>query len=86
LRDDPALAAISKVWPFEVSVPDLPEGRAAIVHAEIWPSMVAIQPMPGQVKDEAQVIHIARQFLVWDQIGRLPELFAAPRPGASEEG
>src|SRR4051812_15632108 len=38
LRDDPDLAAVSAVWPFETgfAVPD-----AEVVHAEIWPGVIA---------------------------------------------
>jgi precorrin-8X/cobalt-precorrin-8 methylmutase len=39
LRNDPELASVSQVWPFEVSVPDPAPGQPAIVHAEIWPSL-----------------------------------------------
>ena len=31
---------MSRVWPFEVLVPDLPAGSPAVVYAEIWPSIV----------------------------------------------
>lgn len=40
LRHHDALRAISQVWPFEVLEPKPPAGSAAIVHAEIWPSIV----------------------------------------------
>jgi hypothetical protein len=42
LRNDPSLANISRVWPFEVNVPKLPKGRQAVIHAEIWPSLDSI--------------------------------------------
>ena len=38
LRYDSRLEAISRVWPFEVDVPELPERRGAVIHAEIWPN------------------------------------------------
>ena len=42
LRNDRGVAAASAVWPFEVTVPELPAGRGAVIHAEIWPSLTGV--------------------------------------------
>jgi precorrin-8X/cobalt-precorrin-8 methylmutase len=87
IRNDPRLAPISRVWPFEVLVPDLPSGRPAIIHAEIWPSLVPVRELDGRVKDQAQVVGLAEEFRRRDQAGTLSQLFAAAaRTAAGEEG
>lgn len=86
LRNDPQLAALSRVWPFEVGVPELPEGRGAVIHAEIWPSFETISYKPGMVKDEAQVIGVATGFRRLDEGGSLAALFANHSPAGVEEG
>jgi precorrin-8X/cobalt-precorrin-8 methylmutase len=86
LRHDPRLAAISSVWPFEVNVPDLPEGRGAVIHAEIWPSLDALPYVAGLVRDQAQVIGLAQSFRHRDGSGTLATVFTAPSSAAVEEG
>ena len=87
LRHDPSVAAASAVWPFEVSVPELPAGRGAVTHAEIWPSLIGVPQVPGQVKDEAQVMGLARDLRDRDRAGTLGGLFAAASArSGSEEG
>jgi len=87
LRSDPALAAVSLVWPFEVTEPNFPEGEPAILHAEIWPSLRHIPAVDGQVKDESQVTFLAEEYRTRDEAGTLGSLFAvASSPAASEEG
>jgi hypothetical protein len=87
LRHDDGLKAVSAVWPFEVSGADLLAGRPAVIHAEIWPSLIDIPSIPGQVKDETQVISLAGEFRERDRAGNLTRFFAAPSTTAvSEEG
>ena len=87
LRHCEELARVSCVWPFEVILPELEQGRGAVVHAEIWPSLIDVAVAGGQVKDEAQVICLAREFRRRDRSGALRELFAAAgSPQAREEG
>jgi precorrin-8X/cobalt-precorrin-8 methylmutase len=86
LRHDSRLEAISRVWPFEVAVPELPEGRMAVVHAEIWPSLDAIPNQTGLVKDQAQVLALAQGLRRRDRSGTLAALFIVPSPAALEEG
>jgi len=87
LRHIRELAAISKVWPFEVTIPNLPEGLPAIIHAEIWPSLIEVLPVAGQDKDQTQVVRLAEEFRDRDRVDSLRELFAAGgSPQAAEEG
>ena len=44
LRDDPALAEVSAVWPFE------PTDAARIAHVEIWPELVKTTPHPVRIR------------------------------------
>lgn len=80
LRDDPQLASVSAVWPFETgaTIPPRVFGRARIVHAEIYPSSIAAIPGPGEVKDSAQVRTLAAHFMARDGAGELGSNFAAP--------
>lgn len=76
LRRDPALAPVSRVWPFEAG-----RGRDAgdplIVHAEVWPSLEPVPDVPGLVKDAAQVSTVARALRDRDHEGTIVELFDA---------
>ena len=49
-----------------------------ICHAEIYPSLIEVNPLPGQVKDQAQVIQLAMHFSGLDIDGGLAELFERP--------
>jgi len=86
LRHDPRIDSISRVWPFELDVPELPERRGAVVHAEIWPSLDAIPYQSGLIKDQAQVIAVAEEFRHRDRSGTLRQLFIVPSSAATEEG
>jgi hypothetical protein len=79
LRDDPRLADVSRVWPFETGLRELPsrhERDWSILHAEIYPSLVASHPAGTEVKDSAQVRTLATHFAELDAVGRLSALFA----------
>jgi molybdopterin-guanine dinucleotide biosynthesis protein B len=87
LRHDPDVAGASAVWPFEVTVPQLPARRGAVIHAEIWPSLIDVAKVTGQVKDETQVLCLARELRDRDRADALAGNFAAASPhAASEEG
>jgi hypothetical protein len=86
LRQDSRLKAISRVWPFEVDVPELPEGHGAVVHAEIWPSLDATPYEAGLIRDQAQVIKLAQSCRNRDRSGTLAAMLAAPSSAATEEG
>jgi hypothetical protein len=80
LRNDPVLAPVSSVWPFETGLGRLsgPRGRDwLILHTEIYPSLLPVQPA-GEVKDRAQVRTLASHFAALDDAGRLSDLFAGP--------
>ena len=92
LRDDPALRSCSAVWPFETAVPNLAPNHRAIVHAEIWPSIVDVGPAmqraenAGKVKDQVQVEQLALHFRALDDGTVLRDVFAAAPSDATEEG
>lgn len=83
LRDDGALRRSIRVWPFETGL--APPKRRGIVFAEIYPSMVAAPTGPGEVKDSAQVRHLARYFATLDDSGDLARLFAGDPALTPEE-
>jgi hypothetical protein len=56
LRHAPGLTGSSAVWPFEVNVPELPARRGAVIHAEIWPSLIDVPAVTGQARDQTQVM------------------------------
>jgi hypothetical protein len=78
LRDHPALRAVSRVWPFEVLVPSFPAGSAAVLHAEIWPSIVPFAHEFGGCNDEKQVRAVVQQWRELDRGGQLAAWFEAP--------
>ena len=82
LRNHPALAAASAVWPFETGWATkakwLPE-RVSILHAEMYPSVR--EPMPDTIKDRGQVRtmwqwarDLDRQNLFWREFCRPAEI------------
>lgn len=77
LRDHEALRDVSRVWPFEVRVPDLRAGSPAVVHAEIWPTIVPFDDEAGAFRDEKQVRAVVRYWRELDRARRLANLFAA---------
>ena len=78
LRDDPLLAPVSAVWPFERT------RGAQVVHVEIWPGLV--EPTAHPVRDAGQVEALVRRWAALDDAGELGALFAAPPSCAAEEG
>lgn len=77
LRRYPGLAEVTRVWPFETGLRPLSKSSDwRIVLAEIYPSLLPVSPAPGEVKDRAQVVALARHFAVLDHDGRLGPLFA----------
>jgi hypothetical protein len=87
LRQHPVLRTVCRVWPFEVVVPDLQDGRPGVILAEVWPSLIDLPFLHGLVKDEAQVIGSSEALHEEDRDGRLGALFAAGEsPPAAEEG
>lgn len=77
LRDDPALKHAVEVWPFEIGLaPPRRDRNSAIVMTEIYPSLVPAPQKKGEVKDSAQVRHLAAHFAALDRKNRLARLFA----------
>jgi precorrin-8X/cobalt-precorrin-8 methylmutase len=78
LRNDPFLAPISSVWPFETGWAKdeswLPN-NFRILHAEIYPS---VRRHPDPIKDRGQVIAMWEWVCELDQQGRLWREFSLP--------
>ncbi|MGB0094955.1 MAG: hypothetical protein WBP81_20775 [Solirubrobacteraceae bacterium] len=77
LRDHEALRHVSRIWPFEVHVRNARAGSPAVVHAEIWPTIVPFADEPGSCRDEQQVRAVVRHWRGQDRVGHLANLFAA---------
>jgi hypothetical protein len=85
LRFDPALAAVTRVWPFETGFVKLTRQRldgVAVLITEIYPSLIPL-PDGAAVKDARQVEAMARFLLQRDRAGDLGALFAAPVDAAA---
>jgi len=72
----------ARIWPFETGWrPMTPAGiaDADAVFAEIYPSMFAAKPNPGETKDQAQVRTVCERFNALDDKGQLGALFGPPQ-------
>ena len=80
LRDDPDLAPISRIWPFETgfAAAPVPEHGPSILHAEIWPSLGTYSVLPGEIKDQVQVRTLVRWAAERDASGTLAAYFDQP--------
>ncbi len=68
-----------KIWPFETGWKALTEAELAgveVVAAEVYPSMMKAEPLPGEIKDQTQVRALAEHFAKLDEAGKLGERFA----------
>ena len=74
LRDDPRWRQKAQIWPFESGLGA--PAPAPIVIAEIYPSLWAVTPAPGEPKDRAQVRTVARFLAALDRAEALAPLFA----------
>ena len=76
LRQHPALAHRTRVWPFEtgLAAPDTRPGNA-VVMAEVWPSSVDFGHDPHPVKDARQVRALAESLAAAQRAGRLRAAF-----------
>lgn len=83
LRTDPALAFRSAVWPFETGL-EAPQDTQ-IVFAEIYPSIVDPEDLPGYPKDAGQVCAMAKTLAGWDIHEKLSSLFEADPALTAEE-
>lgn len=91
LCHDPVVEDASAVWPFEVTVPELRSGRGAVIHAEVWPSLIGVPEATGQVRDQTQVRDYEHEVpagavaLVYvDYTARKPEYYIVPAGEARE--
>jgi hypothetical protein len=80
LLTDPALAARSRVWPFETA---WDRDLSGIIHAELWPSLADHAAEPYPVKDARQVAAARNWALDLDAAGALGAWLARP-DGLSE--
>lgn len=84
LRD----ARAAKIWPFETGWRPLThadvEGAEAIF-AEIYPSLLAPKPKPGETKDEAQVRAACEHFNMRDEKGQLAAAFGPTKDDPRRE-
>jgi hypothetical protein len=80
LRHDAALAAHSRVWPFETGFTADPLAGAdrGIVHAEVYPSLLHPDPALHPVHDARQVLALVAAFRAMDAAGTLGAAFAPP--------
>lgn len=81
LRDDPALAAICRVWPFETGFTDtpVPQRGPFILLTEIWPGVVARLLDPTiAIRDQAQVRAVVQWFAELDAAGQFGAFFDLP--------
>ena len=76
-----------KVWPFETGWKALSEADLAgvdVVAAEIYPTLAKAAPLPGELKDTAQVRAAAEHLAKLDEAGRLGALFGPPKSAAPD--
>lgn len=77
----------TKLWPFETGWTPLNDAALAdvkLVIAEIYPSLVAPELNPGEVKDLGQVRAIAKHFAALDEANKLGALFGPPKDISDE--
>jgi hypothetical protein len=76
-----------RVWPFETGWKALSEADLAgvdVVAAEVYPSLLKVQPLPGEAKDLAQVRAVAEHFARLDEAGRLGAAFGHDKDLAAD--
>lgn len=90
LRNAPGVHHRAAVWPFETGLADDPARR--VIFAEIYPSLIVPDDLPGKPKDAGQVTALARHFAEADQAGALaawlagdPALIADERRSVERE-
>lgn len=87
LRTDPALSAVTRVWPFETGFAPLTRAHlrdVGVLITEIYPSLIPV-PDGDAVKDARQVAAMARFLKQRDRAGTLGALFATPCPAAERK-
>jgi precorrin-8X/cobalt-precorrin-8 methylmutase len=81
LRFDDGLAAFSRVWPFETgfTADPIPDSGPFILHAEIWPGVLAPDLDSHPIADARHVLALVRWAQQLDTEGQLAAEFALPR-------
>lgn len=75
LRNHEQLQGFSRVWPFETGWQCPTSQRPFIVHAEIWPGSILVEPRLHPVKDAAQVLSYVYWAARLDVAGNLSARF-----------
>jgi hypothetical protein len=76
-----------KIWPFETGFRPLTAADLAeveVVAAEVYPSLLKVQPAAGEVKDLAQVRATAEHFARLDEAGKLGAVFGPAKTTAPD--
>jgi hypothetical protein len=76
-----------KIWPFETGFRALTAAELAgveVVAAEVYPSLLKVQPAAGEVKDLAQVRATAEHFARLDEAGKLGAVFGPAKTTAPD--
>ncbi len=87
LQNDPQLADVSKVWPFETGFTPRPTPTKGpfILHVEIWPGIVSSSlDKTISIRDQAQVRAMVTWLSSLDDQGKLAPLFDTP-PNLTKE-
>jgi hypothetical protein len=76
-----------KIWPFEtgwkpLSAADL--DGVEVLAAEVYPSLVKAEPLPGDTKDLAQVRALCQHFAKLDEAGKLAAAFGPAKDTAAD--
>ena len=76
-----------KVWPFEtgyraLTAADLED--VEVIAAEVYPSLVKAEPLPGDTKDLAQVRALCQHFAKLDEAGKLAAAFGPAKDTAAD--
>ncbi len=76
-----------KIWPFETGYRPLTpadlEG-VEVVAAEVYPSMIKAEPLPGDTKDLAQIRTLCQHFARLDEAGKLAAAFGPAKDAAAD--
>ncbi len=76
-----------KVWPFETGFKALTAADLAeveVVAAEVYPSMLKTDPLPGEVKDQTQVRGLCHHFARLDEAGKLGAAFGPAKDAPAD--
>lgn len=78
LRDEPALADSTLVWPFETGFSGAPgsDSRPYVLYCEVWPGVIDVDLTLHSVRDAAQMISLVRWAAGLDRVSQLGPLLA----------